>query len=259
MIKTIEEMQRHLTETYRNWWQEVSQIGFDDKKYSNPFYCGIPDNWVDSPIRIMICGEEGYGSWNKEVLKATDIIELQKHCLKYVNGTRENSNVFTNTRSAFWRRFKQIEFLQPNLKIRETKGKTASIPVIWTDCDKICAADCHNNGKNGQLSGPERITLHSVNTKILEKEVEILEPTHVVFLGWYTHSLTKNSLNYYSNKKESDDKYNYPLDIKTISVDERTIKLYYLYHPGLRNNRDKYSKDIEKTILDIKSDMNNIV
>lgn len=45
MTDNFQKMQAELVAVYEKWWNEVSQIGFDAEKYSNPFYCGIPSNW----------------------------------------------------------------------------------------------------------------------------------------------------------------------------------------------------------------------
>lgn len=252
----LAQIRKQLLADYTKWWEETKQLGFVDEKYSNPYYCGIPNNWRNNSMRIMICGEEGYGSWNKDNLKGDDIIDLQQHNLEYVNGERISGNVTTNYRSQFWKRFKQIQFLDASLSIAGTKDKKSptSVSVIWNNCDKIC--NLTRQKCSGRLLVKERKLLHSVSVNILRKEIEITKPTHIVFLGWYGLSLETNQLNLYSRYHKAQNKYNYPLDIHTIDSAGNKMKLYYLYHPAIRNNRDLYAIDIEITIQDIKDDLN---
>lgn len=146
--------------------------------------------------------------------------------------------------------------LQHDIKILETVEKVSTTPIIWNDCDKIC----NGSGiKNGKLSAKERSMLHSVKTKLLRREIEITKPTHIVFLGWYTKSLMENTLFFYSKYQKTESRYNYPLDIQNVKIGYDELKLYYLYHPSLRKNRDKYNKDIEQVIQDIKIDKEMIL
>lgn len=55
----------------------------------------------------------------------------------------------------------------------------------WSNIDKIhvlSKGDC-------QLNEQDRIKLHSVNIQILNEEIEILQPTHIIFFGFYGISL----------------------------------------------------------------------
>jgi hypothetical protein len=51
-----------------------------------------------------------------------------------------------------------------------------------SECDKI--AYVREKG-NGSLGPKYRECLHSVSIKVLAREIEFMQPTHVVFLGWH--------------------------------------------------------------------------
>lgn len=72
--------------------------------------------------------------------------------------------------SAFWCRFKKV--------------KDFVYPCVWNNLDKI-----HLLRKKCALSTDDEILLHYTKTKILQKEIEILKPTTVMFFGWHKESL----------------------------------------------------------------------
>lgn len=147
--------------------------------------------------------------------------------------------------------------MTPDISINSIDtGIMPATAVVWSNCDRNCAADCHYNKRNGRLSPKERKALHSVETKILRKEIEILRPTHIVFLGWYEVTIKQNSLPDYTKYQKLGDKYNYPLDIKTLFCEKSEIKVYYLYHPAYRQNVKRYSEDFANVINDIKTNQN---
>jgi len=56
--------------------------------------------------------------------------------------------------------------------------------ICWTNIDVI------NTAKRRALSEKDdRRQLHSCDTKILREVVELIKPTHIVFLGWHNTSL----------------------------------------------------------------------
>ena len=180
------EMNACLCKAYEQWFSDlqthVPELLTD--KYSNPYYTCIPKGWCDSNVRILIVGEEGFGYWGRgreEGIQPSNIEQGQTYCwsslASYLHYGLEyelypNSGHFSAKRSPFWVRARKIA----------ERGICA-----WTNIDLIHK----RSDKPGQcvLDASEREKLHSIRTKILSKEIEIMKPTHVVFMGWYGTSL----------------------------------------------------------------------
>lgn len=145
------------------------------EEYSNPYYSSIPDGWfeTDKP-RILIVGEEGFGIWGcgkgqENPIPADDFDRIQKLNYDYLRKQLQQDEG-TLKESAFWRRFRAL---------------SPYGVCCWTNIDKIHKLA----SKNCALSQKERKKLHSIGTRVLCEEIEILNPTHIVFFGWYGVSL----------------------------------------------------------------------
>ena len=147
------------------------------ENYSNPYYISIPENWfiTESP-RILIVGEEGFGRYGCGRSGNPDEV-FGRYCIEAIQNLNytflrkqlgEDKKEYSN--SPFWRRFREIA----------KYGECA-----WSNIDKIHVLD----DRNCSLSNTDRKLLHSINTRILHEEIQILNPTHVVFFGWYGVSL----------------------------------------------------------------------
>lgn len=156
---------------------------FSGNKFSNPYYACIPKGWYESPVRILVVGEEGHGDWGcgkKDGYKPYDVDFIQKWNWQYLSSNtrpketmvhelykcKENEKV---NKSAFWKR----------IRILSDYGICA-----WTNIDKI-----HILGNKCALLKRDRINLHSTKRRILHDEIDVLKPTHVIFFGWYGISL----------------------------------------------------------------------
>lgn len=270
----MKQMQGKLLELYKSWWKEIIKTEFCGASFSNPYFCGVPEGWEESNTRVMICGQEGFGAWYKsgvdnivtlpisepicdsELEKAK--MKLQKNNLDYVNGTGEK-NYKNNTRSPFWKRFKQIQFLSSEkLKLKDLIEKDAKIPMIWNNCDKICNGIKEENGK---LTDKERKKLHSTKIKVLFEEIKILKPTHIVFFGWYELALRELDNNFIDQNNKLQDRFDLSKNSFTIFPNTQQIEVYCLLHPGFRPKKGANEKilynneiaDIVKTIIDYKN------
>lgn len=167
----INEKRSELCRLYHKWETELKDSQLVNEVYSHPYYLYIPDNWFDSKYRIMIVGEEGFG------VKRFDITieEAQEFNRTYLSSQWDRKNPNYNVSSAFWRRIRKIVGL----------FDCSDFSITWTNLDKI-----HRSGKgNCRLRIQERIALHQTPTAILSKEIALLEPTHVIYFGWYGVSL----------------------------------------------------------------------
>lgn len=171
----LQEKREHLVEIYQKWAIELSNVVLLDnhETYSHPYYLHIPDNWFDSKYRLLIVGEEGYGEKQFD----TSIADAQAFNRDYLKSQLglPNPRNFTRSSSAFWRRIRVIA--------RSLEGTPFS--MTWTNLDKI-----HRSGRgNCKLRKSDRVALHTTPIKILSEEINILQPTHVIYFGWYGISL----------------------------------------------------------------------
>ena len=230
-------MQTDLKELYEKWSDEVicNCPSLIEGAYSNPYYVSIPSNWEVSQQRIMIVGEEGNGSWGcgksygwTEQEPAYTIKSIEK--IQYYN-TWAVETYSKQNKSPFWRRFKKVMDL--------------GYPCIWNNLDKIHSL-VKRQGLKHQLNQSEEQLLHSTPTKILQKEIEITNPTIVVFFGWYYDSLHEELPEICSMlypKGKSDDSL-WKRTVYTIKKDG--ITYIFTYHP----NWGYRTKGYEKQVMD---------
>lgn len=165
-----------LTAVYQRYYDDLRSTAPEllDDGYSNPYYSSIPDGWFESTTRIMIVGEEGFGTWgcgkgDEHPIPANDFETIQNLNYSYLRKQLLQDDGKLNN-SAFWKRFRKIS----------PYGVCS-----WTNIDKIHRLA----NKNCALSQTERKKLHSINTRVLFEEINVLNPTHIIFFGWYGVSL----------------------------------------------------------------------
>lgn len=177
----LEEKKTQLLETYRKWSAELNESCSQlvNEHFSHPYYLHIPDHWYQSQYRILIVGEEGYG----EKKFNAPIEEVQAFNRDYLNRQLgiETQDNYTRSSSAFWKRIRAIA----------TLFNGTSFAITWTNLDKI-----HRSGKgNCRLTKKDREALHQTPTHILAEEIALLQPTHVIYFGWYGISLKEEFQN----------------------------------------------------------------
>lgn len=230
-------MKNALRKLYEDWSDELIRncpelLG---EAYSNPYYIAIPYGWEEAQQRIMIVGEEGHGEWGcgkaygwKKSDPAWTINDIEK--IHYYNDWAL-SEYTKGKMSPFWRRFKKI--------------KELGFPCVWNNLDKIHYREKRDDAYH--LNEDERSMLHSTPTKVLQKEIEILKPTVVVFFGWYYDSLVEElpdiCAELYPGGKGDDSLWKY--SFYTIKKDN--ITYIFTYHPGWRKNKPK---DYEDRVMD---------
>ena len=236
----IEEKRRELSEAYRQWSGELQQNCPEliNERYSHPYYLHIPDNWCQSTYRILIVGEEGYGEKKFDL----PIEEAQLFNRDYLLSQLGKSVKYKHNGSAFWRRIRSIAQLMNDNGI--------SYSITWTNLDKI-----HRSARKGncRLKKEERESLHSTVTKILSKEIDILQPTHVIYFGWYGISLEKELPDVFSRLyPEGLDDDSQWKDEKTSKIQENGIWHIFTYHPawGYRQKRNADGKGYEDKVLE---------
>lgn len=235
-----------LKKEYKNWFKEIQEKATDmiNNNYSNPYYTCVPKNWCSSDIRIQIVGEEGFGNWarGKNTTSADEINKIQTFCWSslssYLNYNKDyelypNAEKYEYKNSPFWQRAQKL-----------SKYGICT----WSNQDLIHI----RSDKNCALSKEDRKRLHSIDTKILSKEIEILKPTHVVLFGWHGISIQQELPELFQElyPKGLNDSH-----VWKNNVVHREIKgIHYIaaYHPGWRNKpetyEDKVIKVFEETI-----------
>lgn len=188
MANTINQYQEIYDElTLRDlcWLSDVREIcpEFLGPRYSNPYYATIPKGWLDASTRILVVGEEGFGT--RGMLKNTYAPNYIER-LHQENWQILASNLYPDDvdqydlfpdacyegriRSPFWNAMRKIS----------QYGICA-----WTNQDRIHLL----HDKNCSLSDDERDRLHSIPSRLLHDEIEILNPTHVFLFGFYRRSI----------------------------------------------------------------------
>ena len=238
----IEEKRKELFEVYQEWENELKQScpKLITEEFSHPYYLHIPDKWYESQYRILIVGEEGYGE-KKFNLSIEEAQEFNRDYLLRQLG-KSKSVQYKWTGSSFWRRIRSIDKLM--------KDNGSSYSITWTNLDMI-----HHSIKKGncKLKNKEREALHSTPTKILSEEIRILEPTHVIYFGWYGISLEKELPDVFSrlypNGLGDDSQWK---DEKMAKFQENGIWHIFTYHPswGYRQKRNDHGKGYEDKVLD---------
>ncbi len=192
-----------LLKKYIVWTEQIASECKDlcGDMYSNPCYLGIPEDWEGATNRIMIVGEEAAGEWGfgkafgwgtgsaarwkqnasiyKIIIDPIEVFEdgavnaegIEK-LMRYNAWAAKDYHLGKGRKSAFWRRFGQIAGLE-------------NCAVVWNNIDKICL----RKTSKCALSDGQRALLHSVGTKILKEEIDILKPNVVLFCGWHEISL----------------------------------------------------------------------
>lgn len=229
----LKERRKQLFEMYKIWETELRTVcpQIIAEGYSYPYYLHIPDNWFESDIRIMIVGEEGAGEKQYDETIETAQQFNNKYLQSQLNHGDQN---YGKNCSQFWHRFRKIASLP-------------GVSVVWNNLDKI-----HISRKgNGKLQVKDRKVLHQTPTKILQEEIKILDPTHVIFFGWYGISLQSECPHVFDKL--------YPGRIKDDSVwkSEKMAALFvdginyiFTYHPGWRNKGKDYEDKIMQLIQD---------
>lgn len=215
---------KELITVYRQWLDDLktvapSLLGND---YSNPYFSSIPEGWfeTDRP-RIMVVGEEGFGTWGcgkgDKSLLPDEVEAIQQRNFDHL---REQIGLEPGKLkgSAFWRRFRKI----------------AEFGVCcWTNIDKIHVL----NDKRCALSKTDRALLHSVPIRLLQEEIKLLNPTHVVFFGWHGASLQHELPELYAKLYPNGAKDSSVWKQNVVSIVFEGRPYIFCYHPnwGYRN------------------------
>ena len=232
----LEEKRQQLLNIYRQWAEELQTHCSEliDEKYSYPYYLHIPDNWFDSQYRLLIVGEEGYGKKQYD-LPIEEVQSFNKWYLEEQLGEDKKRH----NRSAFWRRIRCIsDLFDPD-----------RCSITWTNLDKI-----HRSGTgNCRLTKRNRDLLHQTPTHILSEEIRLLNPTHVIYFGWYGISLLGELADefesvfhdLYPNGLRDSSAWE-PKKFKVISRD--AIHHIFTYHPGWGQRQKGYEEEVLDTI-----------
>lgn len=206
--------------------------------YSNPYFTAPPKGWTESRNRILVVGEEGNGIWgmNKGIITPDYIERLQMY-----NWEILATNVYPDdvqdyelfpdaeyddyNRSAFWRRMRQVA----------QYGVCA-----WTNQDRF-----HHLKRSGcGLSDQERDRLHSVECRLLQREIRILDPTHVFFFGFYRRSVSHELPEVFDLLQPGgyEDRSRWFKNVVDIPYEGRHY--IFSYHPGWRGRPEGYEERV---------------
>lgn len=224
-----------LAQVYRTWLKELAQAAPDlmGAEYSNPYFISVPANWFETDgHRIMVVGEEGFGTWgcgkgNSEI-SADEVEKIQELNRQYLGkqlGLLPMNNGDKKNRSPFWKRFRQVS--QYGV-------------CCWSNIDKIHRL----RERQCRLTAKERELLHSLQTKILQEEIRILQPTHVIFFGWYGVSLEHELPAVFAQLYPGGlgDKSVWDRKVVELSVDD--IQYIFTYHPAWSNRNKWYEEAV---------------
>ena len=173
-----------LLEYYLEWSKNLDVELLKDA-FSNPYYIKTPSDWWEKKYRIMIVGEEGAGGWGAGKTKWNPQTKDGIEKIMEYNSTQ--TYVQTVKRGEYW--FGGEKYVLNNgqfwNRIRKICDLSEDVTVVWNNIDKIHRLG--NKGTKCKLTDKQRMLLHK--ERILSKEIEILQPTIVVFFGWHWRSL----------------------------------------------------------------------
>ena len=255
--KELEKKRKELLEVYQQWYEQLTELlekcpVFRDRQYSHPYYLHIPDDWYQSTYRILIVGEEGRGEkpFDRPIEEAQEF--NRTYLLRQLGKSSQYDRQYEWNNSPFWRRIRSIDELM--------KGKDHSI--TWTNLDMIH----HNGTKDCALTAKERKALHDTDIKILSKEIDILQPTHVIYFGWYFISVRAELHNdhsdvfkhlYTSEKRRDNSQWGKEKMTKYPEYQKNGNVIWHIftYHPGWVNRQKQaFKEEYEKKVLDQISD-----
>ena len=246
-----------LVAAYLEWYEELKekqpQLLGDD--YSNPYYCSIPADWYEAKNRVLIVGEEGHGDWGcgkwgEGELKygPEEIDKIQTYNWSYLS-----SNLYSNPKEesikfnrlypgACWKEYNSSRFWTRARNIcRE------DIVCAWTNADKIHRKK--SSSPSCALTDSQRKKLHSLDHKILQSEIGILDPTHVFFFGWRRKSFETDLPDVFEEfyRKDSNGHDIYSDHVAVFRLNSR----WYIFtkHPGARNLPGGY-RAYEQSVLE---------
>lgn len=240
-------VEARLVDAYQEWLDELRLYAPQllNSKYSNPYYISIPEGWFDEGRpRIMVVGEEGFGIWGcgksgvpnhkeKPFYSIDEFDAIQKPNYDYLRSQLGKGHSSPLNKSPFWNRFR-----------RASKFGIC----CWTNIDKIHKL----SNEKCALSIKDQRALHSVNTRILNEEIKILQPTHIVFFGWHRISL----------RHELPELFNqiYPTGLADqsgwkettiMSLKYNTIPCLFLYHPNWGIRKKGYEEKVDQVFTEL--------
>ena len=196
-------------------------------KYSNisyPFFLGVSEKYIQAKNRIMIVGQETYGwstykpDWSIEDSQkwAIDYLDYQLH---YSNDPALKEQFKRRNSSPFWGFFKQFS--------------NADIVPCWNNVDK---AQQNIDGNTRSLTIPMEIELNCIlpdsNETLFQKEIEITQPSLIVFITGPSYSRTMEA----AMNLETGSLNNFELSHQNGCVDITeiagfNIPTFWTYHP----------------------------
>ena len=196
-------------------------------KYSNisyPFFLGVSEKYIQAKNRIMIVGQETYGwstykpDWSIEDSQkwAIDYLDYQLH---YSNDPALKEQFKRRNSSPFWGFFKQFS--------------NADIVPCLNNVDK---AQQNIDGNTRSLTIPMEIELNCIlpdsNETLFQKEIEITQPSLIVFITGPSYSRTMEA----AMNLETGSLNNFELSHQSGCVDITeiagfNIPTFWTYHP----------------------------
>ena len=254
-IDSYVEMDKQLKEAFKLWLCEL-QSKFPEllgQSYSNPYYTCVPKGWIESPVRILYVGEEGFGDWGRgrsEGVNPDEIEKIQTFCWSslgsYLGYDLEyflypGAWHFKYRNTAFWRRARKL---------------AGYGMVAWSNMDLIHKRS--DEAGKCRLNDAEREKLHSLDSKILAEQIRIMKPTHVVYAGWYGTSIEHELPQIYAelNPDGPDDCHKWYK--KVVSIYSEECFHIFAYHPSWRGKgkpegyEDWVYEEFEKTLQQCK-------
>lgn len=236
-----------LVAKYVTWLSELRKCApiLLTEYYSNPYYISIPEGWFETERpKILIVGEEGAGLWGcgkagtigdseNPFYSPDDFSEIQALNYHYLRSQLGLQCTSRKNNSPFWNRFRKV-------------SKYGL--CCWTNIDKIhrlADSKC-------ALTRKERILLHSTPTRILNEEIDILKPTHIIFFGWYgvslQHELPDLFSKLYPNGIGDNSVWK---DRKIVPINDGDYKSLFFYHPAWGNRNKWYETEVDKALAEL--------
>ena len=115
ITKLYQEANSKLKQSYLKWINDIKLVCpefIEKERYSNPYYISIPEGWFESSKRILVVGQEGYGTWGcgKGTIPIDNLAVIQNFNKEYlqIQTQVEKSDKYNMNNSPFWKRYRKL-------------------------------------------------------------------------------------------------------------------------------------------------------
>jgi len=209
------------TDEYIPYYKEMLEVNLiDETQDLHPFFCQVGNNYFNNDKKILFVGKSVNG-WVTNNRNVDDLFDMNNEGriinrndqMEWVKNLEGTNDIYNTKKSAFWRVVKQFTCLV-------TQKNDWYNQIAWTNLYKV-------SPKTGNPTARLKFKQLEQAKKILFKDIEILQPSVIVFLcsGWEIQFLQNTKL---SNDYKSYYEWN---KYKTFYKICDRVLVIYSHHP----------------------------